>query len=166
MLEAGEDPRFIARRVIICASEDVGNADPQALVVAAAALQATEFVGLPECQLPLAQAVTYIATAPKSNAATVAIAKAREDVRSGRTLAVPKHLRDTHYRGAEQFGHGEGYEYSHDAPEGWTPQAYLPEERRYYEPVDRGYEAVILRRLEELRQKRAAGQRPSTDQQP
>jgi putative ATPase len=164
MLEAGEDPRFIARRVIICASEDVGNADPQALVVAAAALQATEFVGLPECQLPLAQAVTYIATAPKSNAATMAIAKAREDVRSGRTLAVPKHLRDTHYRGAEQFGHGEGYQYSHDAPEGWTPQAYLPEERRYYEPVDRGYEAVILRRLEELRQKRAAGQRPSTDQ--
>jgi putative ATPase len=154
MLEAGEDPRFIARRVVICASEDVGNADPQALVVAAAALQATEFVGLPECQLALAQAVTYIATAPKSNAATMAIAKAREDVRSGRTLAVPKHLRDTHYRGAEQFGHGEGYEYSHDAPEGWTAQAYLPEERRYYEPVDRGFEAVLRQRLEELRQKR------------
>jgi putative ATPase len=157
MLEAGEDPRFIARRVVICASEDVGNADPQALVVAAAAVQATEFVGLPECQLALAQAVTYIATAPKSNAATMAIAKAREDVRSGRTLAVPKHLRDTHYRGAEQFGHGEGYEYSHDAPEGWTDQAYLPEERRYYEPVDRGFEAVLRQRLEELRQKRAAG---------
>src|SRR5204862_3154282 len=112
MLEAGEDPRFIARRIIICASEDVGNADPQALVVAAAALQATEFVGLPECQLPLAQAVTYVATAPKSNAATMAISKAREDVRSGRTLPVPEHLRDCHYRGAEQLGRGEGYQYS------------------------------------------------------
>ncbi len=155
MLEAGEDPRFIARRIVILASEDVGNADPQALVVAASALQATEFVGLPECQLPLAQAVTYLATAPKSNAATVAIGRAREDVRSGRTLAVPKHLRDTHYRGAEQFGHGAGYEYSHDAPEGWTPQAYLPEERRYYEPTDRGHEAIIRQRLEEWRRRRA-----------
>jgi putative ATPase len=159
MLEAGEDPRFIARRIVICASEDVGNADPQALVVAAAALQATEFVGLPECQLPLAQAVTYLATAPKSNAATLAIGRAREDVRSGRTLAVPKHLRDAHYRGAEQFGHGAGYEYSHDAPEGWTPQAYLPEDRRYYEPVDRGHEAVIRQRLEELRRRRAEAEK-------
>src|SRR6185369_1168378 len=97
MLEAGEDPRFIARRVLILASEDVGNADPQALVVAAAAVQAVEFLGLPECQLSLAQAVTYLATAPKSNASTVAIGKALEDVRSGRTLPVPKHLRDTHY---------------------------------------------------------------------
>ena len=101
MLEAGEDPRFIARRIVICASEDVGNADPQALVVAAAALQATEFVGLPECQLALAQAVTYIATAPKSNAATLAIGKARDDVRNGRTLPVPEHLRDTHYQGRQ-----------------------------------------------------------------
>jgi putative ATPase len=169
MLEAGEDPRFIARRVVICASEDVGNADPQALVVAAAALQATEFVGLPECQLPLAQAVTYIATAPKSNAATLAIMQARQDVRSGRTLAVPLHLRDTHYRGAEQFGHGAGYEYSHDAPDAWTPQAYLPEDRRYYEPTDRGHEAVIRERLGELRRRRAAatggdaGQGPGTE---
>jgi putative ATPase len=151
MLEAGEDPRFIARRIVICASEDVGNADPRALVVAAAALQATEFVGLPECQLPLAQAVTYIATAPKSNAATVAIGKAREDVRSGRTLPVPEHLRDSSYRGAEKLGHGEGYQYSHDFEGGWVEQAYLPEERRYYEPVDRGYEAEIRRRLEALR---------------
>jgi putative ATPase len=135
----------------------VGNADPQALVVAAAALQSVEFVGLPECQLPLAQAVTYVATAPKSNAATVAIGKARADVRSGRTLAVPKHLRDTHYKGAEQFGHGAGYQYSHDSPEGWTDQAYLPEERRYYEPVDRGYEAVIRQRLEEWRRRRTGG---------
>jgi putative ATPase len=151
MLEAGEDPRFIARRVVICAAEDVGNADPQALILAAAALQATEFVGLPECQLPLAQAVTYIATAPKSNTATLAIGKAREDVRSGRTLPVPEHLRDNHYRGAEQLGRGQGYQYSHDAPEGWVDQAYLPEERRYYEPVDRGYEAEIRKRLQELR---------------
>src|SRR5205823_3893715 len=127
MLEAGEDPRFIARRVIICASEDVGNADPQALVVAAAAVQATEFVGLPECQLALAQAVTYVATAPKSNAATLAIGKARADVRQGRTLPVPLHLRDTHYRGAEQLGHGQEYRYSHDFPGGWVEQQYLPE---------------------------------------
>jgi putative ATPase len=151
MLESGEDPRFIARRIVICASEDVGNADPQALLVAAAALQSAEFVGLPECQLPLAQAVTYIATAPKSNASTMAIARAREDVRSGRTLAVPKHLRDTHYQGAEQFGHGVGYEYSHDFPGGRSDQAFLPEERRYYEPVDRGYEEAIRKRLEEWR---------------
>jgi putative ATPase len=156
MLEAGEDPRFIARRVLICASEDVGNADPQALVVAAAAVQATEFVGLPECQLALAQAVTYIATAPKSNAATLAIGKARADVREGRTLPVPEHLRDAHYRGAEQLGRGVGYQYSHDAPEGWVNQQYLPEERRYYEPVDRGYEAAIRQRLEEWRRRRTS----------
>ncbi len=152
MLEAGEDPRFIARRVVICASEDVGNADPQALVVAAAALQAVEFVGLPECQLSLAQAVTYVATAPKSNASTLAIEKAREDVRSGRTLPVPLHLRDTHYGGAAQLGHGEGYQYSHDFPGGHSAQSYLPQERRYYEPVDRGYEAELRRRLEAWRQ--------------
>jgi putative ATPase len=151
MLEAGEDPRFIARRVIICASEDVGNADPQALIVAAAALQAAEFVGLPECQLALSQAVTYIAAAPKSNAATLAIGRAREDVRSGRTLPVPKHLRDTHYQGSKQLGHGEGYQYSHDSPMGWVSQTYLPEGRRYYEPVDRGHEALIRQRLEALR---------------
>jgi putative ATPase len=156
MLEAGEDPRFIARRVVICASEDVGNADPQALVVAAAALQAAEFVGLPECQLPLAQAVTYIATAPKSNASTMAIAKAREDVRSGRTLPVPEHLRDSSYRGAEQLGRGQGYQYSHEFPQGYVEQVYLPEERRYYEPVDRGYEAEIRKRLEALRQRDTA----------
>jgi putative ATPase len=154
MLESGEDPRFIARRIVICASEDVGNADPQALVVAAAALQSVEFVGLPECQLPLAQAVTYLATAPKSNAATLAITKAREDVRSGRTLPVPKHLRDASYHGAKQFGHGEGYEYSHDQPGAWSDQQYLPEDRRYYEPVERGYEKVIRERMEELREKK------------
>jgi putative ATPase len=167
MLESGEDPRFIARRLVILASEDVGNADPQALVLAAATLQAVEFVGLPECQLSLAQAVTYLATAPKSNASTVAIGQAREDVRSGRTLAVPKHLRDSHYAGAEQFGHGEGYQYSHNHPDGWVAQAYLPEARRYYEPVDRGFEAEIRRRMEELRRRRGEmppppGESPST----
>ena len=153
MLESGEDPRFIARRVVICASEDVGNADPQALVVAAAALQAIEFVGLPECQLALAQAVTYIATAPKSNAATLAIGKARDDVKNGRTLPVPAHLRDSHYQGAQEFGHGAVYKYSHDYEGGWVNQAYLPEERRYYEPTERGYEATIRARLEEWRRK-------------
>ena len=155
LLESGEDPRFIARRLVILASEDVGNADPQALVLAAATLQAVEFVGLPECQLALAQAVTYLATAPKSNASTVAIGKARADVRSGRTLAVPKHLRDSHYAGAEDLGHGEGYQYSHNHSGGWVAQDYLPEARLYYEPVDRGFEAEIRRRLEEQRRLRA-----------
>src|SRR5476651_2095511 len=154
MLEAGEDPRFIARRVVICASEDVGNADPQALVVAAAALQAIEFVGLPECQLALAQAVTYIATAPKSNAATLAIGKARDDVKNGRTLPVPAHLRDSHYQGAKEFGHGADYQYSHDHEGGWVDQQYLPEERRYYLPIERGYEAEIKKRMEALRAKK------------
>jgi putative ATPase len=151
MLEAGEDPRFIARRVVIFASEDVGNADPRALAVATAAAQAVEFVGLPECQLNLAQAVTYLATAPKSNASTLAIGQAREEVRSGRTLQVPTHLRDTHYHGAEQFGHGEGYKYAHDFEGGYVEQQYLPEERRYYEPTERGYEAEIKKRMEEVR---------------
>jgi putative ATPase len=154
MLESGEDPRFIARRVIICASEDVGNADPQALVVAAAALQACEFVGLPECQLALSQAVAYIATSPKSNACTVAIGAARQDVQEGRTLPVPAHLRDNHYSGSKELGHGEGYKYSHDHDGGWVDQEYLTDVRRYYEPTDRGFEAVIRQRMEELRKKR------------
>ncbi len=154
MLEAGEDPRFIARRIVILASEDIGNADPQALLVATAAWHAVEMVGLPECQLSLAQAVAYMATAPKSNAATVAIGKASKDVKEGRTLPVPKHLRDSHYRGAESFGHGEGYQYSHDYEDAIADQDYLPEARRYYEPTDRGFEAEIRRRLEEWRRKR------------
>jgi len=158
MLESGEDPRFVARRVVICASEDVGNADPQALVVAAAALQASEFVGLPECQLSLAQAVTYIATAPKSNASTVAISKAIKDVQSGRTLPVPEHLRDASYKGAKRLGHGKDYQYSHDFEGGYVQQTYLPEERRYYVPVDRGYEKVIRARLEEWRAGASGGQ--------
>ncbi len=157
MLESGEDPRFIARRVVICAAEDVGNADPQALVVASAAVQAVEFVGLPECQLILAQAVTYLATAPKSNASTLAIGKARDDVKQGRTLPVPEHLRDAHYKGAKQLGHGADYKYSHDYEGGWIDQEYLPEARRYYEPVDRGYEAEIKRRLDAQRKGKAQG---------
>ncbi|HMF14382.1 MAG TPA: replication-associated recombination protein A [Gemmataceae bacterium] len=161
MLESGEDPRFIARRVVICASEDVGNADPQALVVAAAALQATEFVGLPECQLSLAQAVTYVATAPKSNASAMAIWKATEDVKAGRTLPVPEHLRDASYRGATRLGHGKDYQYSHDFEGGYVKQTYLPEERRYYVPVDRGYEQTIRERLEAWRR----GQQPAAKEQ-
>jgi putative ATPase len=157
MMEAGEDPRFIARRIVICASEDVGNADPMALVLAAAALQAVEFVGLPECQLALAQAVTYIASAPKSNAATMAISEATKDVRQGRTLPVPKSLRDSHYRGAAQLGHGEGYLYSHESPTGYIAQTYLPSAKKYYQPVDRGYEVVIRQWLEQLRNQSAAG---------
>ncbi len=154
MLEAGEDPRFIARRIVILASEDIGNADPQALVVATAAWNAVEMVGLPECQLTLSQAVAYMATAPKSNAATIAIGKARKDVREGRSLPVPKHLRDSHYKGADSFEHGKGYKYSHDYDDAIADQVYLPEDRRYYEPTDRGYEAEIKRRLEEWRKKR------------
>ena len=140
---------------MIQASEDVGNADPQALLLAIAAMQAVELIGLPECQLNLAQAVTYLATAPKSNASYLAVNKAREDVRPGRTLPVPLHLRDAHYKGAEALGHGEEYQYSHDHPGGWVDQDYLPEARRYYEPADRGHEAVIRQRMEELRTKRS-----------
>src|SRR5205085_8737531 len=114
MLEAGEDPRFIARRVTICAAEDVGNADPMALVVANAAAQVTLLVGMPECQLPLRQAVIYVATAAKSNASAMAIWTASQDVREGRTVPVPRHLRDTHYKGAQRLGHGQGYQYAHD----------------------------------------------------
>ena len=110
MLEAGEDPRFLARRIVIAAAEDVGNADPQALILAQAAAHATEFIGLPECRIPLAQAVTYIATAPKSNASYVAIDAALEDVRSQRVIPVPMHLKDAHYQGAARLGHGTGYQ--------------------------------------------------------
>ena len=153
MLYAGEDPRFIARRIVICAAEDVGNADPQALVVATAAIQASEFVGLPECRIPLAQAAVYVACAPKSNAAYLGIEKALKDVEEGRTLEVPTPLRDAHYRGAEQLGHGTGYQYAHDAPDHYVEQAYLPEgERRvYYYPTDLGFEKTIKAWLEHLK---------------
>jgi len=151
MLEAGEDPRFIARRILICASEDVGNADPQALLIASAASQAVEYLGLPECQLALAQAAVYLACAPKSNAVYKGIQSARKDVQEGRTLEVPAALRDTHYAGAKQLGHGQGYLYSHDSPTGYIPQDFLPEKREYYFPVDRGFEAKINEWLTQLR---------------
>lgn len=157
MLEAGEDVRFLARRIVIAASEDVGNADPQALPLAVAAMQACEFVGLPECQLPLAQAVTYLACAPKSNAATVGIGEARRDVAEGRLLPVPVHLRDRHYAGAARLGHGEGYQYSHDAPDGVAAQDYLGVEREYYRPAPRGFEAELAERLVTLRARLRGG---------
>lgn len=157
MLESGEDPRFIARRLVIQASEDIGNADPQALLIATAAWRAVETVGLPECQLNLAQATCYLALAPKSNACTVAIGAARKDVREGRTLPVPRHLRDGHYSGAKQLGNAQGYQYAHDFHDGWVDQEYIPTDARYYEPTDRGFEARLRERLSELRQRKAQG---------
>jgi putative ATPase len=151
MLYAGEDIRFIARRIVIAASEDVGLADSNALRVAVAAQQAAEFIGLPEAQIPLAHAAVYIATAPKSNRAYAGLFAARADVEGGRTLAVPKHLRDKHYKGAESLGHGEGYKYSHDYEGGFVPQAYLPEGRTYYEPTENGQEKRIGERMTYLR---------------
>ncbi|MDX1947975.1 MAG: replication-associated recombination protein A [Pirellulaceae bacterium] len=153
MLEAGEDVRFLCRRLVILASEDVGNADPQALPLAVAAMQACEFVGLPECQLPLAQCVAYLACAPKSNAATVAIGEARQDIREGRLLPVPVHLLDGHYAGSKRLGHGQGYEYAHDAEGGIAAQDYLGVEREYYRPVPRGFESELAERLAAIRAK-------------
>jgi putative ATPase len=160
MLEGGEDVRFLARRLVILASEDVGNADPRALVIAVAAMQATEFVGLPECQLTLAQAVTYLALAPKSNACTLAIGAARRDVREQAVIPVPRHLQDKHYAGAKRLGHGQGYEYAHDAPDGIAAQDYLGVEKRYYEPTDRGLERDLGERLAEIRRRLAARPAP------
>lgn len=151
MLEGGEDVRFLCRRLVILASEDVGNADPQALVVAVAAMQACEFVGLPECQLTLSQTVAYLALAPKSNAATKAIGAARRDVSENQIVPVPMHLRDAHYQGAKSLGHGEGYEYSHDAQDGVAAQDYLGVDRSYYQPVDRGFEKELQQRLERIK---------------
>ncbi|MFZ5831239.1 MAG: replication-associated recombination protein A [Planctomycetota bacterium] len=151
MLEGGEDVRFLARRIVILASEDVGNADPAALPLAVAAAHACELVGLPECQLTLAQAVTYLACAPKSNAATIGIGEARRDVREGRLLPVPVHLRDSHYGGAKRLRHGEGYQYAHDHPSAIAAQDYLGIEREYYRPTDRGFERELRARLERIR---------------
>jgi putative ATPase len=147
MLHAGEDIRFIARRLVIAASEDIGLADSRGLLVAVAAQQACEFVGLPEAQIPLAHATVYLATAPKSNRAYAALLAAQKDLQGGRTLAVPDHLRDKHYKGADRFGRGEGYKYSHDFPDAFIPQAYLPAGRVFYEPSDRGEEKRIAERL-------------------
>jgi putative ATPase len=154
MLEGGEDPRFIARRIVICASEDVGNAAPNALVLAAAALQAVEFVGLPEAVFALAQAVTYIACAPKSNAAGAAAGAAMEDVREGRTLPVPDYLKDASYKGAERLGHGVGYKYAHAFEGHWVDQDYIPTTRIYYRPTDQGQEKRMKERLDALRRAR------------
>jgi len=160
MIAAGEDPRFIARRLVIQAAEDVGNADPMALVIATAAAHAVEYVGLPEAQIPLAQATAYVTTAPKSNASYLAIDRAMQDVRNRVVPRVPKHLRDANYPGAKQFGHGEGYQYPHDSPGHFVPQEYLPEgtkSRRYYEPTEQGYEKKIKARMEEW-ERRGEGQ--------
>jgi len=157
MLEGGEDVRFLCRRLVILASEDIGNADPAALPLAVAAMQACELIGLPECQLTLSQTVAYLALAPKSNAATVAIAEARRDVREHRLLPVPIHLRDSHYRGAQQLGHGQGYQYAHDAADGVAAQDYLGVEREYYRPVPRGFEETLRDRLSAIRQRLADG---------
>ncbi|MFM8863251.1 MAG: replication-associated recombination protein A [Acidimicrobiia bacterium] len=154
MLEAGEDARFIARRLVILASEDIGMADPQSLLVADAAARAVEFVGLPEAQLNLAQAVVHLASAPKSNRVTVALGRARADVRERAGGEVPIHLRDAHYRGAAHLGHGEGYDYPHEHPDGFVVQQYRPDElagRVYYEPSEHGREAEVAQRMRTLR---------------
>jgi putative ATPase len=158
MLEGGEDPRFIARRMVILASEDIGNADPQALLVATAAAQAVDRVGLPECAINLSQAAAYLALAPKSNASVKAIAAAGREIREHGAMLPPDHLRDAHYPGAKALGRGEGYKYAHDEPGGISDQHLLPEEvqgRRFYEPADRGFEAELGERLAAARRRRA-----------
>lgn len=154
MIEAGEDPRFIARRIIVLASEDIGMADPTALGVAVAAADAVALIGMPEGRIPLAQAVVHLATAPKSNASYLGINQAIADVRAGKAGRVPKHLRDAHYAGAKRLGHGKGYRYPHDAEIGVVPQQYLPDTlrgARYYEPTEHGHEREISARLAKLR---------------
>jgi putative ATPase len=166
MIYAGEDPRFITRRILICAAEDVGLADPMALVLAGAAHQAAEFVGWPEARLPIAEATIYIATAHKSNSACRAIDAALADVQSGRTLPVPEKLRDTHYAGAKQLGHGEDYKYAHDFPGHFVAQDYLGATRKYYEPGVEGTERKIKERLEKWREQfesLRSGQPPASD---
>ena len=153
MLEAGEDPRFIARRIAILASEDIGNADPGAIQVAAATWSIVERVGMPECRYALTQAVIYMAAAPKSNASARALWSATKDVREDRTVAVPRHLRDASYFGAKALGHGENYQYPHDTADGYVAQEYLGVDRVYYVPTKRGYEARIDRRLRTLRER-------------
>lgn len=151
MIVAGEDPRFIARRMVICASEDVGNADPQALVVANAAMQAADFVGFPEARIPLAQATVYIACSPKSNAAYMAIDKAISDVEGERTQEVPDHLKDASYSGAKALGRGEGYKYAHSFEGHYVEQDYMRKKKNYYMPTDIGYEKKIKAWMETLK---------------
>ncbi len=152
MLEAGEDPAFVARRIVICAAEDVGLADPKALVVAQAAMDALMQIGLPEGRIPLAEAAVYVACAPKSNAAYLGLERAVEDVRSGASLEVPRHLRDASYVQAGKLGHGKGYKYPHDYPGHYVPQHYRHGRKRYYEPSDEGLEALAKKRLASLEQ--------------
>ena len=154
MLVAGEDPLFIARRIAILASEDIGNADPRALEIAASAYAVTERVGMPECQLTLGQAVIYMATAPKSNASATAIWSAMKDAREGRTVPVPRHLRDGHYAGAKKLGNASGYTYAHDSPTGYVAQDYLGVDKTYYTPSPRGYEQRIAQYLEWIREQK------------
>ncbi|HEV7948635.1 MAG TPA: replication-associated recombination protein A [Glaciihabitans sp.] len=154
MIEAGEDPRFIARRVIISAAEDIGMADPQALVIAMAAADAVQMIGMPEGRIPLAEAVVYLATAPKSNASYMALDAAIADVRSGKFGRVPKHLRDAHYPGAKRLGHGKGYKYAHDSDLGVVQQQYLPDEligTVYYRPTEHGHEREVFARWGKLK---------------
>lgn len=162
MIHAGEDPRFITRRVVICAAEDVGLADPMALVLANAAHEVAQFVGWPEARIPIAQAVIYIASANKSNTAMVAVDAALEDVRQGRTLPVPTALRDGHYAGAKRLGHGEGYEYAHNHPDHFVPQDYLGAPRRYYEPTEQGTEKKLKERLDRWRALTAEARKSSS----
>lgn len=152
MIYAGEDPRFIARRIVICSAEDVGNADPQAIVVANAAMQISEFIGMPEARIPLAQAAVYVACAPKSNAAYMGIDSAMKDVREGRTREVPAHLKDAHYAGAEKLGHGKGYQYSHDYDKHYVKQEYVAGGKKYYIPTEMGYEKKIKEWLEHIKE--------------
>jgi putative ATPase len=161
MLHAGDDPRFIARRLIIAASEDVGNADPRALLIAHAALGAAEMVGMPEARIPLAQAATYIATAPKSNAAYLAVGKAMSEAEQGKYREVPNHLKDSS-RDRETLGHGEGYLYPHDFPGHYTPQSYWPDPIDLYEPTDLGYEAEIRKRLAQWRSQTKTSSEPGS----
>ncbi|MGB3056593.1 MAG: replication-associated recombination protein A, partial [Candidatus Omnitrophota bacterium] len=154
MVVAGEDPRFIARRLVICAAEDVGNADPQALVVANAAMQVADFVGLPEAKIPLAQATIYVACAPKSNASYMAIHKAIKDIETQRTQEVPDDLKDANYPGAEKLGHGQDYKYAHSFEDHFVKQDYMRRKKTYYMPTEMGYEKKIKEWLEKLKGKR------------
>ncbi len=152
-LESGEDVRFLCRRLLILASEDIGNADPQALTLATSTMQACEFIGLPECQWALSQLAIYLALAPKSNSATLAISAARKDVAEGSLIPVPIHLRDKHYEGAKRLGHGADYVYSHLSPDGIADQDYLGVDRQYYHATDRGHEKELKARYEFIRQR-------------
>ncbi len=152
MLYAGEDPRFIMRRLLILASEDIGNADPRGIMVASAGMQAVEFVGMPEAQIILAQVVTYLSLAPKSNASYMAISEAMSDVKNGKVEEVPQHLRDAHYKGAKEMGHGEGYIYTHDNP--GAKQSFIHTSKQYYHPKQSGYEAQLATLLGNLRKTR------------